>query len=168
MHSNTVSLLFRSRPKSRLSSIDETDNDNAKNNDNELAKILERLHRDPGFIALLSGRQLELLAEMDLDDDEKSSFYLEEYKRDFLIDLQKAADRHLLEKNEIRDAVGLLKMYHAAAGGITGPPKANLEEAEGDFTGRVIMQSEKISPRKRRRDNNKKWWDTDEKVPQLN
>ncbi len=37
------------------------------------------------------------------------------YGRTFLTTIQKAADRHLLEKNEIRDALGLLKLYHRAS-----------------------------------------------------
>ena len=37
------------------------------------------------------------------------------YGRTFLATIQKAADRHLLEKNEIRDALGLLKLYHRAS-----------------------------------------------------
>ena len=37
------------------------------------------------------------------------------YGPTFLATIQKAADRHLLEKNEIRDALGLLKLYHRAS-----------------------------------------------------
>ena len=75
--------------------------------------------KEPGLIALLSGAQLELLAEMDVELLLSMTAKSKEVKfgdREFLEDLQKAADRHLLEKNEIRDAVGLLKLYHKAGG----------------------------------------------------
>jgi hypothetical protein len=100
----------------------------------DLDRLLERLAEDPGYIALLSGRELELLAEMDPDDLEspsaspgarpsakskKGALPLDataiRYSRSFLKTIQKAADRHLQEKNEIRDALGLLKIYHRAS-----------------------------------------------------
>ena len=76
-------------------------------------------------MALLSGRELELLAELDIDDllgdeGDKNGEGVG-FGREFLKEVQEAADRHLLEKNEIRDAVGLLKLYHQAAGGTVGP-----------------------------------------------
>ena len=83
----------------------------------DLASLLERLYSDPGYMALLSGKELELLAEMDLtDENERSDIKTEmtKYDKTFLRQIQEAADRHLVEKNEIRDALGLLKIYHNA------------------------------------------------------
>ena len=103
----------------------------------DLDRLLERLAEDPGYIALLSGKELELLAEMDPDDVISSHSSVESspsksnsklgatcndpptdncrYSRSFLSTVQKAADRHLQEKNEIREALGLLKIYHRAS-----------------------------------------------------
>ena len=85
----------------------------------DLPALLERLHADPGYMALLSGKELELLAEMDVTDgvvpsDGKEGFEPNKYDAAFLHQIQEAADRHLTEKNEIRDALGLLKIYHKA------------------------------------------------------
>ena len=85
----------------------------------DLPALLERLHADPGYMALLSGKELELLAEMDVTDrvvpaDGKDGFEPNKYDAAFLHQIQEAADRHLTEKNEIRDALGLLKIYHQA------------------------------------------------------
>ena len=83
----------------------------------DLASLLERLYSDPGYMALLSGKELELLAEMDLTDTNEGSEIKSEirkYDLKFLHQIQEAADRHLVEKNEIRDALGLLKIYHNA------------------------------------------------------
>ncbi len=120
----------------------------------DLHSLLERLAEDPGYIALLSGKELELLAEMDPDEftshssasrhgstcrssagaskdggasaDDASDYLTQSdsaqecsasarYTRSFLTTIQRAADRHLQEKNEIRDALGLLKIYHRAS-----------------------------------------------------
>ena len=83
----------------------------------DLASLLERLYSDPGYMALLSGKELELLAEMDLTDINDGSDIkneMKKYDKKFLHQIQEAADRHLVEKNEIRDALGLLKIYHNA------------------------------------------------------
>ena len=83
----------------------------------DLASLLERLYSDPGYMALLSGKELELLAEMDLTDGSEGSEIkteMRKYDKTFLRQIQEAADRHLVEKNEIRDALGLLKIYHNA------------------------------------------------------
>ena len=85
----------------------------------DLPALLERLHADPGYMALLSGKELELLAEMDVTDgvipsDGKEGCEITKYDAAFLRQIQEAADRHLTEKNEIRDALGLLKIYHQA------------------------------------------------------
>ena len=60
-----------------------------------------------GTIALFSGKELELLAEM-----EPEEMLNQNYELEFLKQIQEAADRHLQEKREIRDALGLLKIYH--------------------------------------------------------
>ena len=49
------------------------------------------------------------------------------YSRSFLSTIQKAADRHLQEKNEIRDALSLLKIYHRAS----SAPAAGATAARG-------------------------------------
>ena len=120
----------------------------------DLHSLLQRLFEDPGYIALLSGKELELLAEMDPDEftshssasrhsstshssasaskhgctsaanasddnlnrsDSQDTSASARYSRSFLTSIQRAADRHLQEKNEIRDALGLLKIYHRAS-----------------------------------------------------
>ena len=58
-------------------------------------------------ISLFSGKELELLAEMEPEEMLKQNYDLE-----FLQQIREAADRHLQEKREIRDALGLLKIYH--------------------------------------------------------
>ena len=100
--------------KGDSSSRDETDLVTSSGGSNLLAGLLERLDSDPGHMAILSGRQLEVLAEMDTKRlGSKSKF-----RTEFLDEMQEAAHRHLAEKNEIRDALGLLKLYHHAH-----PPK---------------------------------------------
>ena len=85
----------------------------------DLASLLERLQSEPGYMALLSGKELELLAEMEVldskdGDKETRPEIMKNYDKVFLRQIQEAADRHLVEKNEIRNALGLLKIYHNA------------------------------------------------------
>ena len=78
--------------------------------ENSLSSLLDKLDSDPGHMAILSGKQLEVLAEMNTSKvGSRSKFSLE-----FLNELKEAAHHHLAEKNEIRDALGLLKLYHHA------------------------------------------------------
>lgn len=79
-----------------------------------LANLLCRLESDPGTIALMEGADLELIAEMDC---EQMLDRFPRFSNAFLANLQTAADRHLLEKSEIRDTLGLLKLYHSAQRG---------------------------------------------------
>ena len=74
----------------------------------DLVTLLDRLNQDISSIVLFSGRELEVLSEFDPDE------LTYKYDVDFLQQIQEAADRHLKEKREIRDALGLLKIYHNA------------------------------------------------------
>lgn len=84
-----------------FSNEDETDNQRSN-----LDSLLSKLHSDLGSIVLFSGQELELLAEFDPEQQTSN------YDIEFLKKIQEAADRHLLEKREIKDALGLLKIYH--------------------------------------------------------
>jgi hypothetical protein len=128
---------FNNRIKSSYSS-------SARVLSSDLLHLLDRLQPDPGFVAMLSGSQLRLLARMDVDrladlpgtqqrDEKKptastgaiskSSLVASRmaapppppaaaaYERCYLEEIQRAAGKYLLQKNEIRDAVGLLKLY---------------------------------------------------------
>jgi hypothetical protein len=108
----------------------------------DLVTLLDRLISDIGCIALFSGKELELLAELDPDD------FKHKYDLEFLRRIQAAADQHLEEKRQIRDAFGLLKIYHksstsaASTGGGSGAkPK----------TATTSTTTETASPTKRRR-----------------
>lgn len=96
---------------SRSKGTDETDF--AHNVEPDLFQLLERIFEEPGHITMLSGKELEVLAEMD-PDDVTQTFGSKRLDRSFLEMIQGAADRHLMEKTEIRDALGLLKLYHKA------------------------------------------------------
>ena len=169
----------------RSSSSSSSSRRRRKHMSTDLSNLLERLSRDPGFIALLSGSQLNLLAEMDVEqlvsemqEEEEAgngidSDQQQRYSKTYLEELQKAADQHVLEKNEIRDAVGLLKLYHQAAAAppqkssckkstccastsTEAPPMADASWSIScsASTCSTIPKPE-ASPRKRRRD--KKW-----------
>ena len=71
--------------------------------------ICLRLKTNPGTIALLSGADMELLAEMDLTAPRVT---FPRYEARFLSHLQEAAQRHLAEKSQIRDTLALLQIYH--------------------------------------------------------
>ena len=86
--------------------------------------FLCRLKTDPGTIALLSGADLELLAEMDLA---APGVAFPRYETRFLSDLQEAAARHLAEKGQLRDTLALLQIYHKV-GGDTGPDAGEKRE----------------------------------------
>jgi len=83
-----------------------------------LGALLHRLEGEPGSIALLAEQELELLAEMDVATLQSTGF--SRYSQDFLQQLQSAAERHILEKQEIRDTLGLLRVYHSSVTGGTG------------------------------------------------
>lgn len=78
----------------------------------DLQSLMDRLSNDLGSIALFSGRELELLAELDAEDFVASNAA---YDLTFVKQIQEAADRHLTEKREIRDALGLLKLYQKSS-----------------------------------------------------
>ena len=84
----------------------------------DLLTLLDRLKSDMGTIALFSGKELEILAEMEPEE----LAIREKYELEFLRQIQEAADRHLQEKREIRDALGLLKIYHQSNGKQTKSP----------------------------------------------
>jgi len=86
-----------------------------------------------GTIALFSGKELELLSEME-PDGEILNGSTDKYSLEFLTQIQEAADRHLKEKREIRDALGLLKIYQKSS-----------------------EERQKSSPSKRKR-RDKNWW----------
>ena len=69
------------------------------------------MEADPGTIALLSEAELELVSEIDEYAD-TSNF--PRYDQKFLEHLKKAAEKHLVEKGQIRDTLALLKIYHKA------------------------------------------------------
>ena len=75
----------------------------------DLITLLDRLRQDIGSIVLFSGKELEVLSEFDPDE------MTYKYDLPFLLQIKEAADRHLTEKREIRDALGLLKIYHNSA-----------------------------------------------------
>lgn len=105
----TLMLLFTEDRWSPFATIDQTDSAAASRN--RLVEILCRLEKDPGTIALLDGSDLELLAEMDMKE---TMTRFPRFNTAFLSQLQEASDRHLLEKNGIRDTLGLLNIYHRA------------------------------------------------------
>lgn len=80
----------------------------------DLLTLLDRLKTDMGTIALFSGKELELLSEME-PDGEILNGSTDKYSLEFLTQIQEAADRHLKEKREIRDALGLLKIYQKSS-----------------------------------------------------
>jgi len=80
-----------------------------------LASLLARLESEPGSIALLAEQELEILAEMEVSTLHTEGFC--RYSLGFLQQLQTAADRHLLEKQQIRDTLGLLRVYHSTNSG---------------------------------------------------
>ena len=55
---------------------------------------------------------METLAE--IDTTSSSSMIFSRYDAEFLLKLQEAAQRHLVEKSQIRDTLALLKIYHRA------------------------------------------------------
>ena len=77
----------------------------------DLLTLLDRLKTDMGTIALFSGKELELLSEMEPSEIVNT----DKYSLEFLTQIQEAADRHLKEKREIRDALGLLKIYQKSS-----------------------------------------------------
>ena len=117
---------------SSSSSRDEPDADLSRGSSLDLQSLLERLASDIGAIALFSGKELELLSE--LDSEEWPGF-----EPAFLKQIQEAADRHLTEKREIRDALGLLKIYHNSQ----------------NQTQRHNHQNQQASPSKRKRSSRK-------------
>ena len=75
----------------------------------DLITLLDRLRSDIGSIALFSGQELEVLTEFEPEE------LAGKYDIDFLRQIKEAADRHLEEKREIRNALGLLNLYHKSS-----------------------------------------------------
>ena len=75
----------------------------------DLITLLDRLSSDIGSIALFSGQELEVLREFEPEE------LAGKYNIDFLRQIKDAADRHLEEKREIRNALGLLNLYHKSS-----------------------------------------------------
>ena len=116
----------------------------------DLVTLLDRLYQDIGSIVLFSGRELEVLSEFDPDE------LTYKYDLEFLQQIQEAADRHLKEKREIRDALGLLKIYHNAAKNSKNLSKQQSNNVVGDPNNSVSVRNNsestsKGSPTKRKR-----------------
>ena len=75
----------------------------------DLVTLLDRLCSDIGSIALFSGQELEVLTEFEPEE------LAGKYEVDFLKQIKDAADRHLEEKREIRNALGLLNLYQKSS-----------------------------------------------------
>ena len=75
----------------------------------DLITLLDRLRSDIGSMALFSGQELEVLTEFEPEE------LAGKYDLDFLRQIKEAADRHLEEKREIRNALGLLNLYHKSS-----------------------------------------------------
>eukprot|EP00088_Acartia_fossae_P005920 TRINITY_DN12681_c0_g1_i1.p1 TRINITY_DN12681_c0_g1~~TRINITY_DN12681_c0_g1_i1.p1 ORF type:complete len:191 (+),score=37.72 TRINITY_DN12681_c0_g1_i1:58-630(+) len=83
--------------------------DNAENEQSRLTNILLKLESCPGSIGLLSEPDFELL--VDIDPQSKDQRF-QRFDPEFLKDVQTAAHEHLHVKGQIRDAIGLLDIYH--------------------------------------------------------
>jgi len=77
---------------------------------------------NPGQIALINEPDLEVL--LDFDPEENSSKF-NRFDEKFLRDIKSAAEKHLQEKNQIRDTIGLLDIYHKYNG--VNLPDSNLK-----------------------------------------
>ena len=115
-------LLAASSTSASMASKDEPDLSRGPSFD--LATLLDRLHTDIGCIAMFSGQELEVLAEFEPED-------LVGYKYDtaFLRQIKEAADRHLEEKREIRNALGLLNLYRKSSKSKSNSQQQNLSDA---------------------------------------
>merc|ERR1712203_1258998 len=111
LEDNTELILLHSGDRwSPFVSQDVTDNGAATEASQRLISILLRLEAEPGTIALLSEEELELVSSV--EDYDCSNF--PRYDKTFLEHLKKAAEKHLVEKGQIRDTLALLKIYHRA------------------------------------------------------
>ncbi|XP_023326323.1 DNA fragmentation factor subunit alpha [Eurytemora carolleeae] len=99
-------LLFKEEKWSPFGVGDEVDSVNPSS---ALFNLLLRLESSPGSIALMSEPDLELLVDI---DPEQQAVQHPRFDLKFLKDVQTAADKHLLEKGEIRDTLALLDIYH--------------------------------------------------------
>jgi len=153
----TLMLLYSEDRWTPFPSLDTPDHggagDQATNLQSHLVGLLIRLHGEPGTVALLSEAELELVAEMDIKDLPPS---LNRFSPAFISQLQSAADRHLAEKAQIRDTLGLLKIYHNSQGtsDASGLPGSNSHDGSSS-EGRSHRRQEdrRDSPRKRLKAN---------------
>merc|ERR1712012_683250 len=109
----TLMLLYAGERWSPFSSPDAVDSAvDGGDNMARLLCLLTRLETEPGCIALMGETDLELLAEMETNSLPPT---FPRFDQRFLEHLQAAADRHLLEKGQIRDTLGLLRIYQKSA-----------------------------------------------------
>ena len=87
------------------------------------------MESDPGTIALLSEPELELVSNVDEFAD-CSNF--PRYDQKLLEQLKKAAEKHLVEKGQIRDTLALLKIYHRANENEKGKRESEKNENENN------------------------------------
>jgi len=112
LEENTELILLHSGERwSPFVSHDVTDSGDTPEASQRLISILLRLEAEPGTIALLSEAELELVCSVE-DYYDCSNF--PRYDKTFLEHLKKAAEKHLVEKGQIRDTLALLKIYHRA------------------------------------------------------
>ena len=105
-HKEKRTLAASSTSSSAVASRDEPDL--SRDPSFDIGTLLDRLYSDIGSIALFSGKELEVLSEFEPDDLASGH----KYDLDFLRQIKDAANRHLEEKREIRNALGLLNLYH--------------------------------------------------------
>ena len=111
----------------------------------DLITLLDRLHQDIGSIVLFSGKELEILSEFDPDE------MTYKYDLPFLLQIKEAADRHLTEKREIRDALGLLKIYHNSARSASSSNNTDAKHKQSGSSSDAKHKQSTTSPSKRSR-----------------
>ena len=142
-HKEKRTLAASSTSSSAVASRDEPDL--SRDPSFDIGTLLDRLYSDIGSIALFSGKELEVLSEFEPDDLASGH----KYDLDFLRQIKDAANRHLEEKREIRNALGLLNLYHKSY------EKKSKNSSNQNQTDETDANNSAASPSKRKRSNQK-------------
>ena len=144
-HKEKRTLAASSTSSSAVASRDEPDL--SRDPSFDIGTLLDRLYSDIGCIALMSGKELEVLSEFEPEDLASTSGH--RYDLDFLKQIKDAANRHLVEKQEIRNALGLLNLYHKSY------EKKSKNSSNQNQTDETDANNSAASPSKRKRSSQK-------------
>ncbi|XKL62919.1 hypothetical protein PGB90_002752 [Kerria lacca] len=108
-------------PPSEYNYLKKFEKDEVDTCNSDLVHLLGRIRNDAGQLSMLNGKELELLS--DMDPDSLGDIIQD---KEFLGEVKEASNRYLNDRRDAKEALKLLKIYHAATSNMIGRGYTNV------------------------------------------